>query len=84
MDVMVIFRGEVCWMKSAHIAQSFLGENQDTNFGILYEVIAIESASVKGRYRGSFVNLSLFRFLPSSIDFSNSEWSQGVKNGKDK
>ena len=80
----VFFRGEMCWVENVYIVQSFTDETQNANDEILFELVAVESASVGGRYRSAVAKLSAFAFLPSSMDFSTSEWSTGVSNGQTK
>lgn len=81
MTTIVMFRGQQCWLNSGYQIQ-LVDPNNPVNLDEIYfELVAVESASVKGRYRGSFVGVGQFVFLPSSIDFENSEWSQGAANG---
>jgi len=82
MPSMVVFRGEVCWLDSAYATWVISDEIAQQNASILFQLIAVESASVGGKHRAALVPNRLFIFLPSSIDHSDSEWSQGISNGK--
>jgi len=84
MTQIVMFRGQQCWINGIFSAGLVTDEIQDGQLTILFELIAVESASVTGTYKGSMAPMGSFAFLPSSIDFENSEWSVGVSNGKAK
>jgi len=79
--VTVVFNGEICWLNGGYSVQILDAETLRTSPEIVFELVAVESASVKGHYRGSFVKSGHFVFLPSSIKFEDSEWSQGVSDG---
>jgi len=78
----VMFRGEQCWINSTYYITSMLEENPQNLPDVLFELVPIESANVMGWHRKKLVPMGRFWFLPSSIDFSTSEWSIGVSNGK--
>jgi len=80
MATMVIFNGQVCWLNTGYSVQVLSGDETDPGYGLVFELVAVESASVRGRYKGAFVKTDSFLFLPSSIQFEDSEWSQGVSN----
>jgi len=81
MPTMVVFNGQICWLNRGYSVEILETETSSGVSQFVFELVAVESASVKGRYRGAYVKVGSFAFLPSSIQFEDSEWSQGVSNG---
>lgn len=84
MSKMVVFRGEICWLESIHEGFDLTREDPYGQSSILFELVPVEGAVINNRYRRALVGTGAFKFLPSSIDFSDSEWSVGVSNGQAK
>jgi len=84
MEIIVLFNRELWWLVGGYSVDDFSGERVDKNTSILYELEAIETAAINGKSRNALVSRQHFSFLPSGIDFSTSEWSIGVSNGKTK
>jgi len=80
----VIFRGELSYVNAFYSVELMTRENLDISSEVLFEVAPVESASVNGISRKALVRLNAFIFVPSSMDYRESEWTIGVKNGKTK
>lgn len=84
MVAMVMFNGAFYTVDRMSTIQ-LLGEDiTEAVFTVLYELHPVEPAQPFLYYNCPLVPRGSFIFMPSSIDFSDSEWSQGVKNGKTK
>lgn len=81
METMVIFRGEVCWVERVFSAEVFSSEIASKTGDIFFGLVPVESASIRGGRGETITKMGEFSFLPSGMDFSDSEWSAGVSNG---
>ena len=84
MSNIVIFRGEPSYVNAFYSVELMTGENLDISSKLLFELTPVESAAIGGKSRKQLVRLNAFIFLPSSMDYRESEWSIGVINGKAK
>jgi len=84
MSYMVIYKGEVCFIHSHEVIYRIEDLQQLKPMGVLLNIEGIERTYIKGKSRLAYVLQRSVFYLPSSINFPDSEWWQGVKNGQAK
>jgi len=84
MSNVVMFRGELNYVNAFYSVELMTDENLDIESRVLFELTPVESAAVNGKSRKQFVRLNAFLFLPSSMDYRESEWSIGAQNAQTK
>jgi hypothetical protein len=84
MSVVVMFGGEQYWFEDIfYTFESYEIECQDSP-KVLFGLVKVEETHVGGKTKRKLIEKGNFSPLMSSIDFRDSEWSMGVRNGKAK
>ena len=84
MSIVIMFNGEQYWLEDVfYICKPYETKGPDLP-KILYELIKVEGAYIKGKTSRKLIDKKSFSPLTSSMDFRDSEWSMGVTNGQAK
>lgn len=81
MSTNVMFKGEVYAITGMSSFTILNPEAEDPDFTILFNLEALEGAQPFSFTKVSLVPREAFVWLPSSINFEDSEWTQGKKSG---
>lgn len=82
MTTMVMFRGQQYWIVSI-IQVGLFGDEKTANmFDKQFVLRAVEETYVKGNFRVVSVGIRDLLTLPSTLDWQQSEWAIGVRNGQ--
>jgi hypothetical protein len=78
---MVMFQGEVYYIHGLMEIEVFKTEETEEKTQVLFDLHPVEPAKAFNFQKCFAVPIGAFFFLPSSMDFSTSEWFIGVSNG---
>jgi len=82
MTVQVVSNGKICFITGIFQVSLYDQEGTGISIDTLYQLEPIEAINSAGEDYCFHVRRQNFMLLPSAIEFSTSEWTRGIINGR--